>query len=63
MNVLYSGSIEPGDTVTYTFTQTYLAPHLDYTLCAYSRYPSDIVRINDTLMFIESLPAAYDIEC
>ncbi|HQC60417.1 MAG TPA: T9SS type A sorting domain-containing protein, partial [Bacteroidales bacterium] len=46
----------------YTFTQTYQAPHLDYTLCAYSRYPSDIVRINDTLcMNIHSLPADYDI--
>lgn len=62
VNGTYTGSIEPGDTVEYTFTQTYLAPHIDYTLCAYSRYPSDIVRINDTLcMNIQSLPADYDI--
>jgi hypothetical protein len=62
VNGTYSGSINPGDTVEYTFTQTYLAPHIDYTLCAYSRYPSDIVRINDTLcMNIHSLPADYDI--
>ncbi|HOU82684.1 MAG TPA: T9SS type A sorting domain-containing protein, partial [Bacteroidales bacterium] len=62
VNGTYSGSINPGDTVDYTFTQTYQAPHLDYTLCAYSRYPSDIVRINDTLcMNIHSLPADYDI--
>jgi len=62
INGTYSGSINPGDTVDYTFTQTYQAPHIDYTLCAYSRYPSDIVRINDTLcMNIHSLPADYDI--
>ncbi|MDI3479171.1 MAG: hypothetical protein PWQ14_317, partial [Rikenellaceae bacterium] len=62
VNGTYSGSINPGDTVEYTFTQTYLAPHIDYTLCAYTRYPSDIVRINDTLcMNIQSLPADYDI--
>ncbi|MBP8946351.1 MAG: T9SS type A sorting domain-containing protein, partial [Bacteroidales bacterium] len=62
VNGTYSGSINPGDTVDYTFTQTYQAPHIDYTLCAYSRYPSDIVRINDTLcMNIHSLPADYDI--
>jgi hypothetical protein len=62
VNGTYSGSINPGDTVDYTFTQTYQAPHIDYTLCAYTRYPSDIVRINDTLcMNIHSLPADYDI--
>ena len=27
VNGTYSGSINPGDTVEYTFTQTYLAPH------------------------------------
>jgi hypothetical protein len=62
VNGTYSGSINPGDTVIYTFTQTYQAPHIDYTLCAYTRYPSDIVRINDTLcMNIHSLPADYDV--
>ena len=58
----YNGSINPGDTVTYTFNNTFIAPHIDYTLCAFTRLSIDQINNNDTLCInISSLPADYDI--
>ena len=58
----YNGSINPGDTVTYTFNNTFVAPHIDYMLCAFTRLSIDQINNNDTLCInINSLPANYDV--
>ena len=62
VNEIFADSLSVGDTVIYTFTTPFIAPHLDYTLCAYTRYNNDIITVNDTMCVnIHSLPAAYDV--
>jgi len=47
-NGTWTGTLAPGDTTTYTFTQTYPGPAADYRLCAYTKLTSDPYKSNDS---------------
>ncbi|HCB61071.1 MAG: hypothetical protein A2W93_07145 [Bacteroidetes bacterium GWF2_43_63] len=47
-NGTWTGTLAPGDTTTYTFTQTYPGPAADYALCAYTKLSGDPYKLNDT---------------
>lgn len=57
----WNGYLHPGDTADYTFSQTYTAPLLPYTLCAFTQLPTDLIHTNDTLcQQVATSPAAID---
>ncbi|MCX6231017.1 MAG: right-handed parallel beta-helix repeat-containing protein [Bacteroidetes bacterium] len=43
----YSGTIAPGATATYTFTQSYQVANTNYSICAYTEVVGDIYTSND----------------
>ncbi len=47
-NGTWTGTLLPDSTATFTFTQTYSGPAIDYTLCAYTLLSGDPYKTNDT---------------
>ncbi|MPM87708.1 hypothetical protein SDC9_134808 [bioreactor metagenome] len=47
-NGTWTGTLLPGDTTDFTFTQTYPGPASDYELCAYTKITGDPYKGNDT---------------
>jgi hypothetical protein len=47
-NGTWTGTLNPGDTTTYTFTQKYPGPAVDYSLCSYTLLSGDPYKSNDT---------------
>jgi len=58
----WTGSLLPNSEDTVTFTQTYVVPPANYTVCAYTSYAADSNNTNDTLctgsygVFTSNLP-------
>jgi hypothetical protein len=62
VTAIMSGTIAPGATANYTFTQTFQVGLLNYTLCAYTDVAGDVyVQNNDTCSHVTVNPAANDI--
>jgi len=48
INATYSGTLHPGDTVSYLIPTTYISPAGTYDLCAYTNLANDGDHMNDT---------------
>jgi len=54
----WTGSLLPGDTVTYSFATTYISPAAVYTLCAYTDLAADTHAFNDSTCMVYSVTSA-----
>lgn len=60
INAMWSGVLHPGDTISYTFPQTYISPSGQYNLCAYTGLVNDGDHMNDTTcLIVGGIPAVY----